>query len=193
MRLGVQEDRLHPLVKCEHVLKLDTFSSLREILSELYERTPLNATELATPDVDAVRLEGKIPEVQLSTVKQILGEFYKAIIPAAEWPRWEKTTLRSARGRARLVHKLVANSLAEFETMQGKDGVSLKGQDLVEDYAKRYALGLKEKERKRKGVEAREEKAAKRKAKKAREKEDKKRRRRRSNSGRRSQMKRNLG
>ncbi|KAF8610829.1 hypothetical protein BDV93DRAFT_27752 [Ceratobasidium sp. AG-I] len=163
--LGVQEDRLHPLVRCQHILRIDTFASLREALTALHERTPRDATKLSALDIDAIRLEGKISEIQLSITKQILGDYYESMIPTAEWPRWEKVTLRSARGRMRIVHKMVTDSVLEFEWMQ-EDRVALRSRALVEEEEKRaekYALMLEKQEAmaKEKEAKAKEEKEAK--------------------------------
>ncbi|KAG8763063.1 hypothetical protein FRC11_006257 [Ceratobasidium sp. 423] len=70
--LDVEEDRLHPLVHCKHILELNTSSALQELLQAIADKSPKGQKHTTQEDTTAIWLESRILAVQLWVVKKLL-------------------------------------------------------------------------------------------------------------------------
>ncbi|CAE6396921.1 unnamed protein product [Rhizoctonia solani] len=70
--IGVEGDRLHPLVHCKHILQLDTSSALQELLQAIADKSPTEQKHTTQLDSTAIWLESRILAVQLWVIKRLL-------------------------------------------------------------------------------------------------------------------------
>ncbi|KAL5636055.1 hypothetical protein ACGC1H_004766 [Rhizoctonia solani] len=70
--IGVEGDRLHPLVHCKYILQIDTSSILQELLQAIADKSPDGQKHTTQLDSTAIWLESRILAVQLWVIKRLL-------------------------------------------------------------------------------------------------------------------------
>ncbi|KAG9121926.1 hypothetical protein FRC07_001896 [Ceratobasidium sp. 392] len=116
--MNVHKDRSHPIVQCRDMLRTSTFLSLRRTVDAIKTRTPKDQIGLSEEQADSVRLEARISEMQTRIVGRLLGEFWTRRQGTDELSKPVKIMLRSARAQAATIHRLVADSMEEFDVMR---------------------------------------------------------------------------
>ncbi|KAG8749849.1 hypothetical protein FRC12_013198 [Ceratobasidium sp. 428] len=119
IEMGVYKDRAHPIVQCRSMLKATGFLSLRGTIDAIKTRTPKDQIGLTKEQLDSIRFEARISEMQMRIVRRLLGSFW--VRRRGELSKPARTMLRSARGRITTMHRLVADSMEEFDVMRGDE------------------------------------------------------------------------
>ncbi|KAG8708576.1 hypothetical protein FRC09_001158 [Ceratobasidium sp. 395] len=119
IEMGVYKDRAHPIVQCRSMLKATGFLSLRGTIDAIKTRTPKDQIGLTKEQLDSIRFEARISEMQMRIVRRLLGSFWARRKRTSELSQSAKNMLRSARGQVTIMHRLVADSMEEFDVMRG--------------------------------------------------------------------------
>lgn len=117
-QLKVSKNRMHAVVQCRNILRANTFLPLNGTLRAIKAHTPNDRIWLSKEQADAIQLESRIPEMQLRIVKRLIGAFHVRRKGTGELSKPNKDLLRSARGRAKIIHRLVADSMEEFDRVE---------------------------------------------------------------------------
>ncbi|KAG8692732.1 hypothetical protein FRC09_010996 [Ceratobasidium sp. 395] len=121
IEMGVYKDRAHPIVQCRSMLKATGFLSLRGTIDAIKTRTPKDQIGLTKEQLDSIRFEARISEMQMRIVRRLLGSFWARRKRTGELSQPAKNMLRSARGQVTIMHRLVADSMEEFDVMRGDE------------------------------------------------------------------------
>ncbi|KAG8748007.1 hypothetical protein FRC10_009759 [Ceratobasidium sp. 414] len=119
--MGVHKDRSHPIVQCRFILRTSAFLSLRGTVDAIKSRTPKDQVGLPEEQADCVRFEARISEMQMRIVRRLLGSFWVRRRGTGELSQPIKDMLRSARGKATVIHRMVADSMEEFDILRGDE------------------------------------------------------------------------
>jgi hypothetical protein len=118
VQLKVSKNRTHAVVQCRDILRANTFPPLRGTIKAIQARTPRDQIWLPQEQAEAIQFGARIPEMQWRIVKRLLGAFHVRRKGTGELSTPNKDLLRSARGRAKIIHRLVADSMEEFDKVE---------------------------------------------------------------------------
>ncbi|KAG9095862.1 hypothetical protein FS749_009583 [Ceratobasidium sp. UAMH 11750] len=119
--MGVRKDRSHPIVQCRFILQTNALLPLHRTVDAIKSRTPKDQIGLPQEQADCVRFEARISEMQMRIVKRLLGGFWERRKETDEFSQTIKDMLRSARGEATMIHRMVAGPMEEFDVLGGDE------------------------------------------------------------------------